>query len=311
MLHFLRVTYTDNEPMRPDDADIGIKISFDRGASDPVKVFSAMTDMLSAFRTFDELLYNAVDPSLQPIMVLEDVEAASMTSWIRNKLNKIDDGALKEFSIKQQIGSYAVKAKYRIIQYLDEHAKKEERDRLAQLQGDLYKLAQEHATGTFPLPDRIPLKQLAAPMDQFQAAKQKLGKGEAVTIRSDLGDRSVDLSETKRPSDYIKDAGETKATGTMQMTLLIRKPDMLGNSLWEFKHGKTAINAHIEDEDWMTRYRNGLEPLVPGASMLCDVRYEYEYDKAGALLSASHDIVTVHRILAPSGGIQGDFLDDQ
>lgn len=295
--------------MRPEEYDIGIRIDFARGFSDPVNVFSAMTTMLSAFRNLDDLLFYAVDPKLQPVMVLEEVEAGSMTSWIRNKLSNIDDGALKEFSIKQQIGSYAVLAKYRILKYLDERAEKEERQRLAQLQDDLYKLARQHATGTFPIPDHIPLRQLVGPMDQFQAAKIQLGPNASVTIKSELGNRVVNLAVTKKPSEYLNDNGEAPAKGTMEMTLLIRKPDMLGNSLWEFKHGKTAISAHIEDQNWMQRYRNGLEPLVPGASMVCTVRYEYVYDKAGALLNAVHDIVTVHRIVPPFGGTQGNLLD--
>ncbi len=297
--------------MRPADADIGIKIDFDRGDSDPVQVFNAMTEMLRAFRTFDELLFNAIDPQLQPIMVLEDVEAASMTSWIKTKIEKIDDDALKDFSIRKQIGSYAVKAKYRILRYLDEREKEEERQRLAQLQDDLYRLARENALGHFPLPDRIPLKQLAVPMDQFQAAKSLLSQNDAVTVKSDVGDHNVDLSVTKRPGSFVADTGDVRpSTGTMEMTLLVRKPDMLGKSLWEFRHGKTTIFAHVEDEDWMQRFRNGLENLVPGASMVCTVRYEYEYDKTGALLSAKHDIVKVHRVVPPGIGKQTGLFDD-
>jgi hypothetical protein len=297
--------------MRPDDADIGIKIDFERGSSDPVRVFTAMTEMLSAFDTFDALLFHAVDPQLRPAMVLEDVESGSMTSWVRNKLEQIDDGALKEFSIKQQLGSYAVKAKYRIMEYLDQKAVVDEAKRLAQLQEDLHKLAQQNAQGPFPLPDRIPLKQLAAPMDQFQGAKRLLGPNDTATIKSDqLGDHDVDLGADKKPSDYIQETGENVTSGTMEMVLLVRKPDFLGNSLWEFRHAKTPIMAHIQDEKWLDRFRNGLETILPGSSMVCSVDYRYEYGKDGALLSATHEIATVHRVVHPDGGKQADMLEE-
>ena len=125
-----QVTYTNGAPMKPEDADFGITIDFDRGKSDPVMVFAAMTEMLQAVRTMDAILIGAVDPDLVPVMVLEDVEAASITSWVKNKLQAVDDQALKEFDWKQQIGSYAVKAKYRIIEYLDELGASNENERL-------------------------------------------------------------------------------------------------------------------------------------------------------------------------------------
>jgi AAA15 family ATPase/GTPase len=45
-----------------------------------------------------------------------------------------------------------------------------------------------------------------------------------------------------------------------EMILKIKKPDLLGNTPWLFKHGK-PIQAHIEDTEWLKDFRNGQIPL--------------------------------------------------
>ncbi|MEL6735863.1 MAG: hypothetical protein AAFO98_08300, partial [Pseudomonadota bacterium] len=84
MIKSLSVEYTDFEPVKPQDADYGVTIDFDRGTSDPVRVFEAMVKALSGFKEIDRLVLGAIDPDYTPTMVLEDVEAASITSWVKN-----------------------------------------------------------------------------------------------------------------------------------------------------------------------------------------------------------------------------------
>ncbi|MXN63493.1 hypothetical protein GR183_01125 [Stappia sp. GBMRC 2046] len=295
--------------MGPEDADIGIKIEFDRGNSDPIKVFTAMSEMLSAFHRFDELFFNSIDPNIKPIMVLENIESASITSWIKNKIEKIDDAALKEFDIKQQIGAYAVKAKYLIIKFLDEKEKEENRNRINQLQEDLYTLAKNAGIGPFPLPGQIPLRYIIPPMDQFQGAKKLLGPKDFVTLQSKSETYHVDKNSNELISDILPEERDRISTGDMDMTLLVRKPDMLGNALWEFKHGKTPITAHIQDEDWLSEFRSGRVIVKPGTSLRCTVRYQYEYDNSGALLSSRHEIIKVHKVIDPENRHQPRMLD--
>ena len=66
--------------MKPADADFGITIDFTRGESDAVAVFSGLSQLLKGFSELDEVLMEALDADLEPIMVLEDVEAASITN---------------------------------------------------------------------------------------------------------------------------------------------------------------------------------------------------------------------------------------
>jgi hypothetical protein len=81
------------------------------------------------------------------------------------------------------------------------------------------------------------------------------------------------------------------------MVLLVRKPDYLGDTLWEFRHGRQTIDAHILDENWLNRFRAGREIIVPGSALDCLVEYQYGYDERGDLVSQKHDVVEVKRVI--------------
>jgi len=285
--------------MKPDNAEFGITIDFERGTSDPVAVFTAMTKLLSGFKNVDKLILGATDPDLEPIMVLEDVEAASITSWVRNKVEAIDDMALKEFDIKQQVGKYAVKAKYRILRYLDQRVDHEEGARLEALREDLYKLATENPTArTLPLPNRIPLEDLAKPLDEIQDAKKLMGQNDRIIFKTEHDSHELDIGSTKKPSKYV-DSVAKDSHGEMEMIITIRRPDMLGNAQWEFRHGNDPFYANIEDDEWLESLHKGSVSITSGTGIECSVSYTYEYDDKGSLISKHHSVSKVHRVIPP------------
>ena len=296
--------------MKPDNADFGITIDFDRGSSDPVRVFSAMTEMLRAAREMNLILIGAVDPDLVPVMVLEDVEAASITSWMKNKIKALDDQALKEFDIKQQVGKYAVKAKYHILEYLDQKEVENEKQRLHTLKGDLEKLAREQKVRQLPLPAPVNMDRLIKPMDQIQDAKKLLGPKDSAAFKSEDHEHQLNKDVTKRISGIPVDAEDQDTNGHMDMVLLVRKPDLIGDAQWEFRHGKQPVFAHILDDTWLHQFRRGEEIIVPGSYMSCNVGYTHKYTPTGALVGSSYDVVKVHEVLPPDGSLQLDMLGD-
>lgn len=297
--------------MKPADADFGVTVDFKKGESDPVAVFEGISALLEGFKAFDRVAIGSLDPQIEPIMVLEDVEASSITTWLRTKLRQTDDQAIRDLDWKKQVGSFAVKAKYRALEYLDRKVDAQEQGRIAQLRDDLYKLAQqpefEHLS-LFKAP--IPLEELVGPLDQIQDAKRLLERTGRVIVKTDEGEYEVDLTSTKKPSEYLIEPDYTSTSGEMDMYLLVRRPDYLGNAQWEFRHGKNAVNAHITDEEWLEKFRSGDEVIVPGNSLYCRVSYEYKYDKTGGLVSQKYNVVKVYRIIAPSGPMQVTLWPD-
>src|SRR3970040_183395 len=100
------VHLTTREPPPPERADFAIYIDFKRGEGSPQRVFQAADAMIRAMQSLDHVLCNAIDGTIEPVMVLEEIETGSLKIWLANKLTAVDDQALKDLDWKPAIGKY-------------------------------------------------------------------------------------------------------------------------------------------------------------------------------------------------------------
>jgi len=77
------------------------------------------------------------------------------------------------------------------------------------------------------------------------------------------------------------------------MILKVKKPDFLGESMWEFRFSDHSIEAKFLDFDWLKRFREGSVVLRPGDAIRALVESEFRYNHEGEVIFASHKIVTV------------------
>jgi hypothetical protein len=288
--------------MKPEDADLGVTIDFARGASSPRRVFGGLITILEGLEALDRVVVSALDPRIVPLLVLEDVEAGSVTAWVRTRLRQTDDEVLKSGDWKKAVGLILVKGKQRTLEYLDARHAANEGQRLGQLRDDLQALAESSPIRHLPQPGHIELQDLVKPLDQIQAGKATLSPGDRLMLTTEAGVYEANLAETKRPSDYVTEAEGSTSSGVMPMQLLVRRPDYLGEAKWEFKHGRDTVTAAILDEVWLQRFRAGAVPIVPGSALACMVRYSYAYDRGGRLTTVQHDVVEVQRVIPPTHG---------
>ena len=144
------VTITDKEPPIP-EADFAFYIDFAKGEGSPSRVFSATHDFIQACERLDRELVASIDSSIQTVMVLEDIEAGSIKTWLRNTLKSTDDQALKELNWKPAVGKYLVRAKYMVLQWIDNDTTPRS---LPDLRKNIQKLAKE--TDVRYIPDYSP-----------------------------------------------------------------------------------------------------------------------------------------------------------
>jgi hypothetical protein len=69
------------------------------------------------------------------------------------------------------------------------------------------------------------------------------------------------------------------------MILAVKKPDYLGDSKWELRHGKRAISAKIEDVLWLKQFQGRQVDVRPGDAIRCVVRIEHLYGHDNELLT--------------------------
>ena len=308
MTNGLHVILSGEPPMPPADADFAFTIKFEKGSGSPRRVFDAASLLIDGFEELDEAVAGIVDSKIKTLMVLEDVEAGSIKVWLKNVLNRIDDGAIKDLEWKKAVGSALVRAKYLVLKFLDEEEGSAGKA-IDMLREEIRTIASE--TDVRHLPDYAPIHEgrLVASMERIQDAKRTLGPHDSLTIESDETTYEVDLSKTWEPGEVVPVPVEnlTQTANEGEIILAIRKPDLLGSSMWQFSHGKASISAPIRDEKWLADFHDRKIPLYSGDALRCWVRFTYSYDDKGALIDSKIEVLTVKEVIKGSGGTQLGF----
>lgn len=288
------VTLTDKEPSAP-RADFGFEIDFQRGVGPASRVFTATRDFIRVCEALDDELVRSIDSSIETILVLEDIEAGSIKTWLRNALAATEDDALKTLDWKPLVGKYLVRAKYAVIRWIDND---ETPRSLPNLRRELQEIARD--TDVCHLPDYTPPSPgaLVAAIKGFQGVKDQLLPGDRATLLTSEGDIPFDLTVTLDIEDIEALAvARSIEVPPAEMILPVKKPDYLGNSQWELRHGKRNISAKIEDEEWLRRFQNRLEDVRPGDALRCMVAIEYLYGFDNELLTERYTVRQVLEVL--------------
>jgi hypothetical protein len=142
-------------------------------------------------------------------------------------------------------------------------------------------------------------------MKDIETAKKFLITGDAISYLaapSDLGIPSIpiafDLSVQWAPEELLSlSTAETLNFNDMPMNLIVKKPDYLGTSMWEFRHGRTPISARINDVDCLKRFQNREIDVRPGDALKCRVSIERKYGFDNELISDTYTITKVVNVL--------------
>ena len=290
------ITLTTRRP-EPPRADFAFEIDFRRGEGSASRVFMAINDFIRGCERLDAELVGAIDANIETVMLLEDIEAGSIKVWLRNALHATEDDALKTLDWKPLVGKYLVRAKYTVLQWMDDETSPKDLPALARaIQG----IAQE--TDVKHLPDyRAPSPPaLLNAIRDFQEVKDRLLPTDRATFIGEDG-KSVDMNLAVRWDVENIEALAVKETVIFPpapMILAVKKPDYLGNSKWELRHGKRSISAKIEDENWLKRFQARQIDVRPGDALRCEVHIEHLYGHDNELLAEHYTILRVIEVLA-------------
>ena len=158
---------------------------------------------------------------------------------------------------------------------------------LANLTRELQALAVQ--TDVRYLPDYPPPSEgrLVSALGTIQDGKRQLIPGDRLVIETEDKVYEVDIGRDWSPSTAADEGVETETSSYGEMILTIRKPDTIGNTQWQFKHGKQNISAPIYDNEWLRKYHERKLDIRPGDALRCRIKFVYAYDKKTVILNHS------------------------
>lgn len=190
-----------------------------------------------------------------------------------------------------------MRAKYVVLSWLDEDG--EMPKSLPALTRELQQLAAETDVKHFPDYVRPKPQDLIESLSTFQKSKDALMPGDRAKFVSSEGDVDFNLTIRWGPEELAELAvGQTIQMPPAPMILAVKKPDYLGESQWEFRHGKSSIKAKIEDTKWLAEFQNREHDVRPGDALKCIVVIENSYGFDNELIAQKYVITKVEEVLA-------------
>lgn len=297
----------DNEEI---EYDFILRVDFEKGSQDPSRIFTTMTSLIQTFQNIDSDLAKTIDSSINPVLLLEDVDSGSLKTYLRNFLTSIDDNAIKDFDWKKLVGAYLYKAKYKILEFIDENPSIDERKQIETLQGDLLSLAEETEVRGLPGYAPIPTDKLLNGIKRISSATSNLAQDDIVEYITHDG-----AIRFNRDFKYDAEKIENLMTREIlsnkdEMVLKVKKPDYLGESMWDFKHDERPLQAKITDKEWLANFQSRSFDLRPGDSIRAIVEVQVSYGFKNEIIATHHYIVEVLDIMPGQTSDRVDLFDN-
>lgn len=285
------------EDLQPDQhPDFCVKVNFKKGTDHPERVFRATANLVESLQSADLLLARSVDSKIKPVLLLEKIDSGSVKIWMKQFLQAVDDEALKNLDWKPAVGKYLVQGKHRLINYLGQGEGLKDSESLHSLSENLHKLAEE--TDVRRLPGYRPASpsDLAQKLQAINNAATDLEDG-GISIESDEGSDAFTPKAIITPEQLTEILSGESITNEVEKILIVRRPDFLGDAMWEFRHEKKSFSAKIVDEKWVEEFRNREHVISPGDALRVMVLETFTYGKDGDVIAESRVISEVKGVL--------------
>ncbi len=289
--------------------DFIIEIDFDKGSRNPARVFQTMSELIGSFEALDVDLAVSVHAKVETVLLLEDVEAGSIRTRLASLLTVLPDDILRSGEAKKIIGHFLVASKHMMLRFLASRAKITSQIEIRELQGSLLELAKETGVRQIPAYSPIQIPRLLRSVGNITQAISHLSEE----------DKAALITYDQRTSfnrDFEYDPEEVEGLITVEtitnestMILKVKKPDYLGESMWEFKHGPAAIAAKIVDEGWLMEFQGRKVEVGPGDSLRARIEQAVMYDSDHNVIGTKSKVVRVLEVIHEDKAGQSDIFD--
>ncbi|MEJ7659111.1 MAG: hypothetical protein WKG07_05530 [Hymenobacter sp.] len=197
----------------------------------------------------DSLLAQTAAPELRAELVLEDVITGSIRAKLAVFLRNIPEEAIKNFDWKKLIGHFLNKGIQRLIKFLENKPGIDSVDELKNLQAALEADAAAVSTNQLLAPGQIPLDKLVAFIEELTRAVAYLRDKEYIEYRSAAGNARFNPHFNTANLQALL-VTETQNSEN-EYLVKAKRPDFMGESMWELVLKGHPITAKMSDTDWL------------------------------------------------------------
>lgn len=272
-------------------------------AESPAAFFEGVSGVLDSLQILDANLLAFVLPQSRATQSIEEISIASLRLRIATLLENIPEEDLRGCDWRRIAGHFLVEGRKAFLRFLRRQPKVTDKAQLEELGREVDALVGEVTKS----PKRFPRRLLLMILVRIIRSAQAMPGTEVVTVVV-----AGEVTSLPRDAEVTAAVAQEVAAAELEpfdqeMTLLIKKPDMIGRSQWEFVDRGHVIRAKMSDTDWVTQYQSQAFALNPGDAIEAKVRLlprnssgEDEY---------AYEVVNVRRVIHSTVAQQSLFFD--
>ena len=274
-----------------------IKLDFERETESPSRLFRSFAEMIEGINDLDYLIAGSVNTSVQSKIILDDIEKGSIIGMFWNELIISQDGQIDDTPESEKIEEYIEESRAETLKFIAD--KKSGVKDLENLKNTISEIAsQKELTESFNYAE-LDLLKLAKSINSINNSTDKLNTNESFELKSEntvvkeivAGTNKIDIEDVEEALT------ENEIVNESEMFYLIKKPDFLGDSAWNFKHGTKSVTVKILHQEWLEEFHSGKVLVVPGDSLNVLVRQTSKYNRNGYLISDRLEIIKVISVI--------------
>jgi hypothetical protein len=283
------------EPLK---SDFGIEVKFTPGTPDPARVFRSMTALIDSFQRFDKELVQTIDSTIEPVLLLEDIDAGSLRTWLRSVITSVDDSALQSGDWKKIVGNYLLKSKYIIVRRLEGKTHITTRDQIKEIEAELLTAAEDTKIKRIPSYRPVPESKIIEVIENFGNALAHLAPNDSAKLMAPDGEANFNLTLKMAPDSLRALLVKESVTNDPTMILKVKRPDYLGEAMWDFKFGDHPLQAKIVDFKWLGDFQGRKVDVRPGDAIRAKVRHTINYGHDAEIVSEHYEVAEVLEVIA-------------
>lgn len=274
-----------------------VKIEFQRRSERPTRVFRAMAEIIDALYKIDVDLAYSFMIKIEPILILDDIEAGSLRARLSTILKAVDDDALRELDYKKIVGGFLVRAKHRILKFLEDKKEISSVEQVRELENELLLTAKEASINILAIYSPIPMQILLEDLLRLSSATTHLSPQDTACYISYDGEVKINHAFVMSLEGIQKLLTKETLISQSEMILRVKKPDYLGLSMWDVQYKGRTIPVKILDLEWLRKFQSREVDVRPGDSLRALVVTEVKYGYDNNVIAEYYTVVKVMEVM--------------
>lgn len=275
--------------------DYEIKLNFIPGDNNPENLFIAFANAIKYFKKVDKMLAKTIANDYDISSSLVEVKSGSLRGFFRARVEvKETELQPKELTddLEDRVKKYLHNSRKAITQGLFEFGEEND-ENIHEIIEEVKKVAIDTKISGEPFFKPPSKKEMKPIIDAARDTGEILDDNTSI-FYSIEDEAAIELPKKIKMDETLFIEENRKTIPNIQELILkIKKPDYLGDSKWEMKHGNNKLICKIEDTAWIEKFKTKKVFAFPGDSLRCNVNIVHEYDSKLNLIKSEYFIVEV------------------